>query len=223
MLKAIFMDYYGTAVHEMGPGAAQVVKRICASAKAGDPREAAMYWKKIFEKRSLKACGDSFRPQHEVALETFREAAEYFDSSEQPEELLGIMEEHWRTTKAYEDVKSFMERVGLPVYFVTNSDDDYVYANVKHNGLSPAGIVTSEQARYPKPRTEIFLYALKRAGISPDQAVHIGDSLSGDVYCPKALGIRPIWLNRENRQAPEGVESAGNLYEVLEILGIQPI
>lgn len=70
--------------------------------------------------------------------------------------LIRRMEEHWRTTPIYDNVKPFMDHVPYPVYFVTNSDDDYILSAVKNHNLSLTGVITSEQAKYSKPRKEIF-------------------------------------------------------------------
>ena len=47
--------------------------------------------------------------------------------------------------------------------------------------------------------------ALREAGVSPAQAVHIGDSQDSDVRGAQALGIRALWLNRDKGRpgAPE--------------------
>ena len=84
---------------------------------------------------------------------------------------------------------------------------DVFMEEIKRYSLHPAGIVTSEEAKYSKPRKEIFLYAFKKAGVSPEEVIHVGDSLEGDVKCPSSVGIRSIWLNRERKPVPAGVES----------------
>lgn len=218
MLKGIFMDFYGTAVHENGPVAVEVVKRIYKSSTAESPDEVFRYWWKIFRQKLNEANGENFRTQHDVALENFKDLLEHFSSPEKPQMLLERMEEHWRTTAVYEDTKPFLAAMPIPVYFVTNSDDRYVSAAVVHAGLNPAGIITSEQARYSKPRKEIFLYALSKTGLQSNEVVHIGDSLISDVECPQSAGIRSIWLNREGKPVPDGVVSVQTLREAATLL-----
>ena len=74
---------------------------------------------------------------------------------------------------------------------------------------------TSEQAKYSKPRKEIFQYALDKIGLKPEEVIHIGDSLESDVKCPGQAGIKSIWLNREGKAVPDGVEETENLMEAL--------
>lgn len=213
-IKAIFMDYYGTVTHESGPIAQEVIKRIYQNSRAKSPEEVYRYWWKKFKEKLINANGENFHTQHDVALETFRELAEHFHSTENSQELLAMMEEHWCTTPVYEDARCFLERVKLPVFFVTNSDDRYVFASIEKHGLHPQGVITSEQAKYSKPRKEIFLYALEKNGLRPEEVVHVGDSLESDVRCPGEAGIASIWLNRNSAPVPDGVVSADGFDQV---------
>ena len=45
-----------------------------------------------------------------------------------------------------------------------------------------------------KPRPHIFRAALARLGVSPEEAVMIGDSLTSDVRGAQTVGLRTIWL-----------------------------
>lgn len=118
----------------------------------------------------------------------------------------------------YEDAEEFLNICPVPVYFVTNSDDRYILEELKRYSLNPAGIITSEEAKYSKPRNEIFLYALQKTGLQSWEVLHIGDSLESDVKCPASVGIRSIWLNRDGKTVPEGVESVKNLLDIKKYL-----
>lgn len=112
------------------------------------------------------------------------------------------MAEHWAAPGLCEGAAEFLSGCGLPVWLVTNSDTGYVEQAVRQCGIVPAGIVTSEMARCPKPHPGIYQLALELSGLAPDQVVHIGDSLQGDALGPAKLGIRTIWLNTEGRPVP---------------------
>ena len=115
-------------------------------------------------------------------------------------------------------IRAFLEAAPAPVYLVTNSDDHFVEEALRRYGLPVAGAVTSQAARYAKPRPEIFRFALERYGLRPGETVHLGDSLAGDVETPRALGIRALWLNRKGKPVPPGVEAAENLAEAARTL-----
>lgn len=85
---------------------------------------------------------------------------------------------------------------------------------IEYHGLKPAGVFTSEDAKSYKPRKELFEFALKNAGLSTDEVVHIGDSLSSDIKGTSSVGINAIWINRSGKPVPEGVTAVKNLLEV---------
>lgn len=55
MIKAIFMDFYGTVVHESGPIVVEVVRRIYKNSNAKSEKEVFGYWWKTFKKK-IRGC-----------------------------------------------------------------------------------------------------------------------------------------------------------------------
>jgi len=72
------------------------------------------------------------------------------------------------------------------------------------------GAVSSAVVGAAKPSPAPFRAALEPAGVSPEQAVHVGDSLAADVDGAHAAGIRAVLIVREG-EIPEGVESVRSL------------
>jgi putative hydrolase of the HAD superfamily len=65
-------------------------------------------------------------------------------------------------------------------------------------GLGPYldGAVSSGQVGHPKPASSIFQAGLAVAGVSPAQAVHVGDSIENDVRGALRAGIAAVLLRR---------------------------
>lgn len=211
MIKALFCDFYGTLVHENGPISYEVIRRIYKGGNARSPEEAVSYWWESISRRLQDACGPNYRTQYDLALENFEDTLAHFQCRENAREMCDLMVQHWCQPPIYEDTRGFLAAVRLPVHFVTNSDDLFVEKATAYYNLQPAGIFTSEGARHAKPRPEIFLYALEQTGLKPEEVLHLGDSLTGDVFCPSGLGIRAIWLNRDGQPVPEGIEAVSTL------------
>ncbi|MBM3944016.1 MAG: HAD-IA family hydrolase [SAR202 cluster bacterium] len=57
--------------------------------------------------------------------------------------------------------------------------------------------VTSLEAGAEKPDPRIFHAALDRAGVPPEQAVHVGDQLHSDIDGARGVGIHPVLLDRD--------------------------
>ncbi len=50
-----------------------------------------------------------------------------------------------------------------------------------------------------KPDTSIYRLALERAGVAPEEAVHVGDSITLDVQPARAVGMHAVLLDRTGR------------------------
>ena len=66
-----------------------------------------------------------------------------------------------------------------------------------------------------KPGAEIFLAALRRAGVTAREAVHIGDSYDHDVRGAEAVGMTAILLDRRGGDAT-GLEDLRDLWARLD-------
>jgi putative hydrolase of the HAD superfamily len=69
-------------------------------------------------------------------------------------------------------------------------------------------IVISENIGSRKPDHAIFKAALDALDIPCCQAVMVGDSWSNDILPARALGMKPIWLNRYGRSCPDPAVAA---------------
>ena len=69
-------------------------------------------------------------------------------------------------------------------------------------------VVVSGLSGVEKPDAEIFQCALEAAGVRPEEAIHVGDSLRDDVRGAEAVGIRAVLLDRFGRY--DGNEATGN-------------
>ncbi|MCS7207533.1 MAG: HAD-IA family hydrolase [Dehalococcoidia bacterium] len=91
------------------------------------------------------------------------------------------------------------------------------------NGLGLAGavdfLVTSREVGVEKPHPRIFQEALRRAGVQPHEALHVGDQVESDVVGAQGVGIHPVLMDRYGHLvAPEGVPVVRSVAEVAELL-----
>ena len=99
-------------------------------------------------------------------------------------------------------------------------------------GLGPLvdAVVSSAEVGAPKPAPELFAAALERAGVPARRALHVGDSISGDVEGARAAGLRPVLIVRDDPlgaavralQGPPlgapGVPAVGDLRELRSLV-----
>jgi FMN phosphatase YigB (HAD superfamily) len=60
-------------------------------------------------------------------------------------------------------------------------------------------VLVSEEFGVAKPDPEIFREALRLAGVKPEEAIFVGDSVEFDMAGARAAGIPTVWVNRDER------------------------
>jgi putative hydrolase of the HAD superfamily len=92
---------------------------------------------------------------------------------------------------------------GVRLAIVSNSDGT-VEARLGSAGVAQVGpgrgvamlaIIDSGAVGVAKPDPRIFTFALDACGVTPDRAVHVGDSRYADVGGARAAGIRPLHID----------------------------
>ena len=83
-------------------------------------------------------------------------------------------------------------------------------------GLAPGfdAIVWSSDVGVAKPAPGIFEHALRRLGVAPAEACHVGDDLEADVAGAARAGLRAVHLDRTGRDA-SGLTTLAELEERL--------
>jgi REG-2-like HAD superfamily hydrolase len=173
-------------------------------------------WAKIAERedagRGYSLTRDRSRSFWLWVYQTFLTELGYPDAarSDLPEQLFNtfVRQENYRL---YEDAMPTLERfqnTGLTLGVISNWEEwlerlmvglgirDYFHC-----------VVVSGLSGVEKPDAEIFQRALEAAGVRPEEALHVGDSLRDDVQGAEAVGIRAVLLDRFGRYDNE---TAGN-------------
>lgn len=222
MIKACFIDFYGTIVYEDGEVIKRIVQEIIRTKtdfSGSTEAKSAIdgYWWKEFQTAFTNAYGDTFETQRELEYQSLAKTIEHFGSTADAEALSNEMFEYWMKPPIFPESKEFFEKCPVPIYVVSNIDRADIMAAIEYHGLKPAGVFTSEDAKSYKPRKELFELALKTTGLKADEVIHIGDSLSSDVKGAAGVDIQAIWVNRSGKAVPEGVVAVEDLLEVLEL------
>ena len=91
---------------------------------------------------------------------------------------------------AKELVASLVKR-GYEVWLATSAKPEELEHHMKELGAEGkiSGVVSSDEAEESKPAPDIFGLALERAGVSPEEAVVVGDSV-WDIEAAKEAGVR---------------------------------
>ena len=213
MIKAFFVDFYGTLVHEDGEVIKKITQIIFDTGCVKDKGEIGTFWWTDFQELFRNSFGETFETQRALEEKSLVHTLEKFGSAADPKELSEMLFAHWVKPPIFEDSKEFFEKSKLPIYIVSNIDTADIMQAIDYHGLKPAGVFTSEDAGSYKPRKELFELALQKTGLKPDEVIHIGDSISSDVKGAASVNIKALWLNRFGKEVPDGIDSISTLTE----------
>jgi putative hydrolase of the HAD superfamily len=134
------------------------------------------------------------------------------------------IEQGWEVSEnfeLFEDALPVLEELRaaqLQLGLVSNGIRD-LQEFVVHHRLDVDAVVGSRAHGFVKPHPTIFQAALEQLGVEPAEAVMVGDSLEEDVEGARALGLRAILIDREDRH-PEVEERLTDLYGLPAALGL---
>jgi len=134
------------------------------------------------------------------------------------------IEEGWGVSEnfeLFEDVLPVLDelrRAELRIAVVSNGIRD-LHAFVAHHRLDVDAIVDSRSHGRVKPHPTIFQAALAALAVAAEDAVMVGDSLEEDIEGARALGMRAILIDREERH-PEVDDRLTDLYGLPAALGL---
>lgn len=80
-------------------------------------------------------------------------------------------------------------------------------------------IIISGDVGRGKPDPAIFEYALHKAGVTKDEAIMIGDNLMTDILGASRVGMRSVWINRDDKERTEVTPT----YEITQLEELFPI
>jgi HAD superfamily hydrolase (TIGR01509 family) len=90
-----------------------------------------------------------------------------------------------------------LKRAGLLVAVVSNTEDGRLGDSLAAAGLAGSFdlLVDSHLVGLRKPDPAVFLYALGRLGVGPEEAAFVGDSYAHDALAARAVGMRAVLLD----------------------------
>jgi putative hydrolase of the HAD superfamily len=79
----------------------------------------------------------------------------------------------------------------------------------------------SDEVKWVKPNVKLFLHAVEELGVSPEETVHIGDSMKGDIVGAINAGMKVVWVKTKEQEFVPGYEPDGvieSLFELPDVL-----
>jgi 2-haloalkanoic acid dehalogenase type II len=104
---------------------------------------------------------------------------------------------------------------------LSNADDGYLLPNVAALDLNFAEVLSSEGCRAYKPEPSLFQEMLRRLGVSPSEAMYVGDRQYEDVQGASGVGMPTVWINRTEAELDPKLPTPDyQIASLLELPGI---
>ncbi|MES5952187.1 HAD-IA family hydrolase [Bacillus fungorum] len=111
------------------------------------------------------------------------------------EDYINNFQHHCIPFSNMEYVLQELKSSGILLGMITNGFTEFQLLNIRALGIDKYMdiILVSEQEGIKKPQAEIFLRALARLGVSPEESVYVGDHPNNDVIGARDVGMNVIW------------------------------
>ncbi len=226
--KAVFFDAGGTLLHPY-PSVGAIYEQI--SGKHGSKRKADVL-EMNFRSAWLKRDGLSSLQSHSsekierewwksLVFEVFGTDKDIHDFEKFFDELYDYFAkpECWQLYPGTKDVLKALKHKGKKLGVISNWDSRLFKIL---DGLGLTGefefILASAVFGASKPSPKIFQEALKKSGVHPHEAVHIGDSVEDDIHGAMRLGIHAILVDRHKGHRDGPVQDIPVIHSLSELL-----
>jgi FMN hydrolase / 5-amino-6-(5-phospho-D-ribitylamino)uracil phosphatase len=122
-------------------------------------------------------------------LETCGYSAAFIDQA------FEVFDLHRNRVELFPDVVPALESLSkrLPIVAVTNGNANLQTIGIRHLF---SDVVSAAEVGAAKPAPRIFEEAVRRAGASPVETLHVGDHPQCDIAGAQAAGLATAWMNR---------------------------
>ncbi len=206
-VKAVFFDFVGTIITKEGEAVTHqnIIKEILKRAGRQDI-DAFKVWEEYEAESSSmfrKLAGQRYVPIKEVDREALRKVAQKYGFNVGDDFWDISLEMHARYGRAFPDAEETLTRLrelGFYVGIITDSDDDYIYHQLKALGMLDLfdSITTSQEAGFYKPHPSVFETALRKAGVEPSEAIYVGDNPDKDCRGAESVGMMSVLLDPDS-------------------------
>ena len=235
MIKAVFFDLDGTLCDSdtaWNIAVKDTFQRLCKHYPTVSEAALTKAWKTVLQKlfQQLDAGKISMAEVRDSRFpHLFKELG--LPQGKITEELNDFLSSRYLTgLRLYEDTTVLEELHAYHIGIITNGahdeHTDSQLSKVRHLGLSERiqSLTISGEIGIRKPKVGIFKVACERAGVLPEEAIFIGDTVENDIVGANRAGMTSVHINRTSDElVPITAEeqpdySISNLRDILSCL-----
>lgn len=217
--KAIFFDAGGT-LFKPDPSVGKIYAEVaskhgCRIEHRIIEEKFVIEWQKRDYKENMPKVMKEKQWWYDLVKDVFRGLSKFENFESFFEELYDVFArpEYWKVFPEAKRVIKNLKRSKLILGVVSNWDSrlEQLFDKLKlaqyFDFILASGVVGSS-----KPHEGIFLEALRRSGIKPHEALHVGDSMKDDIHGSSQIGIKSVLIDRSLKdKVHEGPQTAHHI------------
>ena len=219
MIKTIIFDIYDTIIQvERNANADIVIEHLRRRGLEPDRGDFLKLWGEYYRRAELS---DEFRTEAEIFYDRVAWLYGICGCGDDPRTAYNATVEKSALRTAYPDAADALAALGKRFRVVagSNADNAPLTAHLSKCGIVMDALYTSENFRVYKPKARFYKAILDAEGITPEEALFVGDSHLEDVEVPASMGIRSIWIRRGRPAKDYGqIFTADSLTEMAEFV-----
>lgn len=219
-MKVIIFDAFGTLFKVTSGGSARtIMQHITENGIVVDEKAFLDEWKVFYKKHT--ADSSMFKTEREIFIARIQMFYDRFCVNRNAENDADFLLSGAFQREAYPETKAVLERLmaEYQVFIGSNTDNDVLESVMKKNGIRAHKVYTSENLKCYKPSPLFFEKILAENDLCPQEVLFVGDSITDDILGPKALNIKTVWVDRDNKGGDFGQDyRVKDLEGILEVL-----
>lgn len=219
-MKAIIFDAFGTLFKVTNGGSAKaIMKNITACGVTIDEKAFLEEWKSYYKNHTLGSC--EFKTERYIFISRIQMFYDRYNVSRSAEKDTDAMLAGAFEREAYAETEKVLNELKktYQVFIGSNTDNDVLESVMRKNNITVHKVYTSENLRCYKPEGSFYTQILEDNGLSPEEVLFVGDSITDDILGPKAVGIKTVWVDRNGIGGDSGqdytITDLNGLFDVL--------
>jgi 2-haloalkanoic acid dehalogenase type II len=208
MIKALIFDVYGTLLDTRGCSLVimedVLIKCNCTLSAEFVYSE----WRKDIEKMIKEMDSEKkFKTEKDFFKEALGKTLKRLKVKGNEGEKMKLYNEMcWGNRSVFPDTIQALRNLSKKyrIIIASNSDTTPLSADFERHGIQADQIITSEMLKFYKPHLQFYKKMMEKIKFDKKEIVYVGDTLKNDVFIPKKLGIKAVWINRSGKKLTKG-------------------
>ena len=198
-MRAIIFDAFGTLFEVASGGSAKnIMKNITDCGIIVDEKKFLEEWRSYYKNQTSSDC--EFMTERDIFTARIQMFYDRYHVNRNAENDADSLLARAYERKAYPEIETVLNTLmkNYLVFIGSNTDNDVLENVMQKNNITVHKVYTSENLKCYKPAAQFFEKILDDNGLLANEVLFVGDSITDDILGPKAIGMKTVWIDRND-------------------------